>query len=496
MTKRILISAAAALALAAPGAAQAATAGITVGDSDDLIYAADPGERNQVTVSAEGDRIVFEDAGADITPGQACTALSARRVICESRFFVVVQLEDGDDQATAAGPAPDRLLDLAGGSGADTLRAEQWQGFLDGGVGADVLVGGPQTQQIDGTDSYAAGSFDFLPRRDPVRDEITCAAPPEGGSGATAMVDDRDAVSGPCGATATFGDRFVDVRGTAAADQLSGTRGPARIHGLAGDDNIQPERGDRAYGEAGDDTITGGGSISGGAGDDTVAVRNGLRDTVRCGAGRDSVRADRRDRVARDCEVRSIRATTPPEGSSPPARRCRSTAKGSRVVQRAGSRVVYRRPGGVFGCATKRGRERELPDEGGGIDTGRPRQAPLRIAGRYVGYVTRGSAIGDEFDRLYVYDLVAGRAVLIESGDAIGTLVLKANGSVAWTDISTVRPVDFETRVYEVRQVSVVDKLGSVLLERGTGVAPRSLRRSGDQISWRSGGSERTAPLR
>ena len=43
-------------------------------------------------------------------------------------------------------------------------------------------------------------------------------------------------------------------------------------------------------------------SILAGAGNDTVSVRRGSVDRVRCGAGSDAVRAGRRDRVAADCE--------------------------------------------------------------------------------------------------------------------------------------------------------------------------------------------------
>jgi hypothetical protein len=38
------------------------------------------------------------------------------------------------------------------------------------------------------------------------------------------------------------------------------------------------------------------------AGNDIVDVRGGGIDTVSCGPGRDTAYADRRDRVARDCE--------------------------------------------------------------------------------------------------------------------------------------------------------------------------------------------------
>lgn len=43
--------------------------------------------------------------------------------------------------------------------------------------------------------------------------------------------------------------------------------------------------------------------IVGTKGPDVIAVRGGGKDTVRCGAGKDRVSADRSDRVGRDCEV-------------------------------------------------------------------------------------------------------------------------------------------------------------------------------------------------
>ena len=44
-------------------------------------------------------------------------------------------------------------------------------------------------------------------------------------------------------------------------------------------------------------------TISGGSGNDVINARDGEVDTVSCGPGRDTVRADRRDRV-RGCERR------------------------------------------------------------------------------------------------------------------------------------------------------------------------------------------------
>ena len=57
------------------------------------------------------------------------------------------------------------------------------------------------------------------------------------------------------------------------------------------------QRGESIRGTAGRDRILAG------AGNDTIAVRRGSVDRVRCGRGSDTVRAGRRDRVAADCEV-------------------------------------------------------------------------------------------------------------------------------------------------------------------------------------------------
>jgi hypothetical protein len=42
--------------------------------------------------------------------------------------------------------------------------------------------------------------------------------------------------------------------------------------------------------------------ISGGAGGDTINSRDGKRDRISCGSGRDKVTADKRDRIAKNCE--------------------------------------------------------------------------------------------------------------------------------------------------------------------------------------------------
>ena len=133
------------------------------------------------------------------------------------------------------------------------------------------------------------------------------------------------------------------VLGGASADRLNGGFGNDRLHGQAGKDNLRGSRGrdringgssndvisggssaDRVAGDQGSDRINGNSSndvlkgnsgndrikgstgrdrISGGGGSDRLDARDGRGgDRVACGIGRDSVIADRGDRVGRDCE--------------------------------------------------------------------------------------------------------------------------------------------------------------------------------------------------
>jgi len=90
------------------------------------------------------------------------------------------------------------------------------------------------------------------------------------------------------------------------SDALNGGRGNDTLKGLGGSDKLAGGPGnDRLLGGSGNDRLDGGAGrdvIDGGPGRDTTLARDGVADTIRCGAGRDTVFADRRDKVARDCE--------------------------------------------------------------------------------------------------------------------------------------------------------------------------------------------------
>jgi len=106
----------------------------------------------------------------------------------------------------------------------------------------------------------------------------------------------------------TDGTRRADLlRGGAGPDALYGEAGADSLDGGGSGDFLQGGRGDDVvHGGAGNDRLSGGPGrdrLFGDGGDDTIDMRGSEPDVVRCGTGRDTVFADRRDTVARDCEV-------------------------------------------------------------------------------------------------------------------------------------------------------------------------------------------------
>jgi hypothetical protein len=170
-------------------------------------------------------------------------------------------------------------------------------------------------------------------------------------------------------------------------------------------------------------------------------------------------------------------------------------SKGARIVVKTREAVMFTKGLYYYGCLASVGTVRRLPEEGGGIDVTAP-EIPV-LAGRYLAYATTGSAIGDEFDRLYVYDLRVGRRFVFESSTFIRGIVLKRNGSVAWIEVA---PADAggDQAVWDVRKLAIEEREGSVLLDRGSDVDPASLALAPDRtgISWTRGGATRTAALR
>jgi hypothetical protein len=88
-------------------------------------------------------------------------------------------------------------------------------------------------------------------------------------------------------------------------DRLAGSSGRDRLGGGTGDDKLTGGKGnDRLTGGPGNDTISPGSGrdvVDAGGGNDIINSVDGVKETIVCGAGRDTVRADKRDRL-KGCE--------------------------------------------------------------------------------------------------------------------------------------------------------------------------------------------------
>ena len=213
---------------------------------------------------------------------------------------------------------------LHGGGGDDLLRAD-----APGGIFGDVIDGGAGNDTLD---EYGDGDAATAPPVDILLDGIANDGRPGENDNITAVETIK------AGAIRTFaGD---DGPNQFLAPEKGG---PARIGGGGGDDVLQAgdasgdrvdggPGNDRIAGGMGDDVITGGPGrdeiagdrpgrcnelhcdITDGYGNDTIDARDGEADSVMCGPGIDTVRADPADTIAKDCERVDVsgspRATT------------------------------------------------------------------------------------------------------------------------------------------------------------------------------------------
>jgi Ca2+-binding RTX toxin-like protein len=185
----------------------------------------------------------------------------------------------GNDDCLFGSEGSDRLF---GGAGADDLF---------GGGGHDMIIGG------DGNDRMSGAAGNDRMSGEAGKDRM------RGGVGNDRMRGNAgtDTAFGGAGNDLVDGGAGNDVAyGEAGRDTLTGGRGNDRLSGASGDDRIA--------GGSGRDVLIGGtgaDSLRGGPGNDTIRARDGRADRVDCGAGTDTVVADRSDKL-RGCEKRSV----------------------------------------------------------------------------------------------------------------------------------------------------------------------------------------------
>ena len=266
-------------------------------DGSSLLYFAEDGEDNALTVSLSAGTYTFTEApGVVITPlGPTCSSVPegppTNVVTCSATGIsgLEIFLFDGDDEALVSAPT-------------DTI--------LRGGLGDDRLTGGSGDDQLNGDESNVGGGSDTL-IGNAGDDELNGEPPPftssvggannlDGGPGA-------DFLNGGGGRdTANGGDDADRVFGYAGADDLDGADGSDLVVGGDGSDAIGGGEGNDRLGD--DATATtngfppdrGSDAFDGGPGDDLL--RPGLgptqgvpdSDTLNGGGGRDSVTYEQR----------------------------------------------------------------------------------------------------------------------------------------------------------------------------------------------------------
>jgi hypothetical protein len=222
-------------------------------------------------------------------------------------------------------PANDRMLGLGGD---DRLNGEAGNDCLNGGFDSDQLIGGPGDDRLEGSNGDDrlegdAGADDLLGQQDVDR--------LDGGPGV-------DRLWGGGGGDVLLGGAGADVlRGEGGNDSLLGGAGKDTLIGGPGNDTISEVP--AAYSSA-DPINTAQNRIVAGGGRDRVNVANGKRDVVDCGTARDTVKADKGDRL-KHCERRRYLISPFPVASPRKGGRTRAFMVKFRAIANVGPRADY-----------------------------------------------------------------------------------------------------------------------------------------------------------
>lgn len=191
-----------------------------------------------------------------------CAAAPIAIAIAEEPPLPTIFGTDGPDVINGSG-AGESIYARAGD---DVVNGGAGDDELDGGPGADVLRGGPGSDAV----SYSGPTA------------VVVSADSRGGDGATGEGDN-------------VGSDVEDIFGGDGDDRLTGNSSANTIDGGPGNDQITG--------------LLGADSLFGGDGDDTISARDGKRDRIDCGPGRDIATVDRID-LRVNCET--VRTTRSP----------------------------------------------------------------------------------------------------------------------------------------------------------------------------------------
>jgi Ca2+-binding RTX toxin-like protein len=407
MTRIRILAAVAALTLSLAAADAASARGTITYDGHTMTFNGD-GAADHVSVGPSQGELAWSTSGLDSIPPQCAAAEYVdHTAYCPWPQRIVVNLGGGNDTFSVGGqawnPFPAHVVvESSGGDGDDRLQSGNTQyggpgnDTLEGHDGNQSLHGGPGNDHVSGL----AGSDQVYGEEgnDVVSGDTHKTASPDvidGGPGTDSIEQDWGEDDTPLSLTLGGGaddgrpgegDEIRGVEkvlafapgrygGTEGADHIEVVQvaGPSELTGGGGDDFLKTSDGsDRLDGGAGADTLDGGfgddvlvggpgpdsiaGDHPGGecgiywcklpSGNDTIDARDGERDSVTCGAGADTVKADPADAVAPDCETveRAVGPTPGPGGRCVvPKLRGLSEKKAKTKLRKAGCKPKVRR---------------------------------------------------------------------------------------------------------------------------------------------------------
>lgn len=281
--------------------------------------------------------------GVDVAMGGGDDMVHSYMADAPSQPYVRADLGAGNDfmegygsEVVQGGPGNDKLSGLTGddaldgGDGNDTLQGDAGADVLHGGNGDDTLASDPM--EHDAPDVIDGGpgrdSITDWMRGDPATEQLVTVTQDgvadDGFPGEGDNVTNMELVEsyGSLRYVGTDGDDIASASEVGNRAELTGKGGNDQLKGSDSDDAIDGGPGaDTLTGGYGNDTIVGGPGpdkiagdrdgrcnelhcdLSPGSSSDTIDALDGEADTVSCGPGQDSVKADAQDTVAPDCET-------------------------------------------------------------------------------------------------------------------------------------------------------------------------------------------------
>ena len=254
---------------------------------------------------ASGASSATEDPVATLTRGAVCDGPCMLTVRIRGSGAGLVRSDPSElacrTDCSTTGFSPSTIVTLAA-----VPDAGSWVSGFDG---CSPLSGGRCTFEMPATDALLTVVFDRIggpvtpptpPVEAPPPPKVPAPPPPPGctiggtpGDDVLYGLAENDVICALGGDDHIHGGGGNDVvRAGPGNDVVEGQDGDDRIDGGLGDDVLHGDRGrDRLVGRGGADRL------AGGPGGDELRARDGTRDVVRGGAGIDTARVDRRDRL-------------------------------------------------------------------------------------------------------------------------------------------------------------------------------------------------------